>query len=265
MKITNIKKISPKKLIVFDLDDTLAESKTPMDEEMAGLVKELLEEKKMAVIGGGKYDIFKWQFVKQLAKGSKVQNLFLFPTSGNAFYRYDKGWKNVYSHNLSTKEKKQIRDAFDKAMVDIKYKHPKKVYGEILEDRKSQMSFSPLGQEVVTVLGKRGLKMKEDWRTKYDNVRHLLAQTVAKYVPDLEVRVGGITTIDVTMKGIDKAYGVGQMEKHLKIPVKDMLYVGDSIFPGGNDYAVLKTGIDYIKVTGHTDTKEIIRHILDKA
>lgn len=263
MKITNFKNLNKKKLIVFDLDDTLAQSKTPMDAEMADLVRQLLEKKKMSVIGGGKYEIFKWQFVSQL-KFSKtlLKNLFLFPTSGNAFYKYDSGWKNVYSHNLSTAEKKEIRNVFERVYKEIGYKHPKKVYGDILEDRKSQMSFSPLGQDIVTVLGAKGLKMKEDWRTKYDHIRVKIAQLVGKYLPNLEVRIGGITTIDVTMKGIDKAYGVMQMQKHLKIKVKDMLFIGDSIFPGGNDYAVLKTGIDYIKVKGSEDTKKIIREIV---
>lgn len=262
-KITNLKKIKQKKLIVFDLDDTLAKSKTPMDAEMSDLVRRLLEKKKMAVIGGGKYEIFKWQFVSQLNFSRKLlNNLFLFPTSGNAFYRYKSGWKNVYAYNLSSLEKKKVRKAFERVYQEIGYKHPKKVYGEILEDRKTQMSFSPLGQEIVTVLGTRGLKMKEEWRRKHNHIRLKIAKLVSKYLPDLEVRVGGITTIDVTMKGRDKAYGVKQMEKHLKIPVKDMLFIGDSIFPGGNDYSVLKTGIDYIPIKDSEETKKIIRELV---
>lgn len=263
MKISSIKKLKPKKLIVFDLDGTLAESKTPMDNEMSGLLKHLLEKYKVAVIGGGKYELFKWQFVSHIkAQPKLLENLFLFPTSGNAFYRYKSGWKKVYSHNLSVKEKKQIRTAFDKVLQEIKYKHPKKIYGEILEDRVSQMSFSPLGQDIATVLGRRGVKMKEQWKKKYDHVRFNIAKRLAKYLPNLEVRVGGITTIDITMKGIDKAYGVRQMEKYLKIKVKDMFFVGDAIYPGGNDYSVLKTRIDYMKIKSPEDTKQIIRALL---
>jgi phosphomannomutase len=263
MKITNLKKLESKKLFVFDLDDTLADSKTPMDAEMADLIRQLLEKKKMAVIGGGKYEIFKWQFVSQLNFSKDLlKNLFLFPTSGNAFYRYKSGWKNVYSHNLTTGEKSEIRKVFERVYKEINYKHPKKVYGVILEDRKSQMSWSPLGQDIVTVLGKKGLRMKEEWRRKYNPIRVKIAKLAAKYLPSLEVRIGGITTIDVTMKGIDKAYGVRQMEKHLKIKIRDMVFIGDSIFPGGNDYAVLKTKIDYIPVKGAKDTKKIIRSIL---
>ncbi|QQS22995.1 HAD-IIB family hydrolase [bacterium] len=264
MKVTNFKKLKPKKLFVFDLDDTLAESKTPMDAEMAGLIQELLKSHKMAVIGGGKYEIFKWQFIKELKAPAKLlKNLYLFPTCGSAFYRYNSGWKKVYAHLLSTKEKQQVRKAFDDVYEEMNYKHPKKVYGEILEDRKSQMSWSPLGQEIATVLGKKGVQLKAQWRSKYDHVRMEMAKRLAKHLPNLEVRVGGITTIDVTMKGIDKAYGVRQMEKQLKVKVKDMVYTGDAIFPGGNDYSALKTGIDYIKVKGPEDTKKVIRALLE--
>ncbi len=264
MKVTNLSKLNFKKLIVFDLDDTLAKSKTPMDPEMAHLVEQLLAKKKMAVIGGGKYEVFKWQFVSQLKfPKTLLKNLFLFPTSGNAFYRYTSGWKNVYSHNLSSAEKKEIRNVFERVYKEIGYKHPQKVYGEILEDRKSQMSFSPLGQDIVTKLGARGLRMKEEWRRKHDATRKKIAKLAGKYLPNLEVRIGGITTIDVTMKGIDKAYGVHQMEKYLKIKIKDMLFVGDSIFPGGNDHAVLKTGIDYVPVKNSEETKKIIQTLLN--
>lgn len=265
MKIINIAKLKPKKLIVFDLDGTLAESKTPMDKEMAGLIKQLLEKYKVAVIGGGKYELFKWQFVSHLkASGKVLENLFLFPTSGNAFYRYKSGWKKVYSHNLSAPEKKQIRAAFESVLKEVNYKHPKKIYGEILEDRISQMSFSPLGQDIATVLGKRGVQKKEQWRGKNDHVRLEIAKRLAKYLPNLEVRVGGITTIDITMKGIDKAYGVRQMEKYLKVKIRDMFFLGDAIFPGGNDYSVLKTGIDYKKIESPEDTKKIIITLMAK-
>ncbi len=265
MKITNLKKVTAKKLIVFDLDGTLAESKTPVDAEMVELIRQLLEKKKMAVIGGGKYEIFKWQLVSHL-KFSKalLQNLNLFPTSGNLYYRYDYGWKQVYAHYLTAEQKKEIRKVFKRIYDEIGYKSPKNVYGQVLEDRKSQLAWSPLGQDIVTVLGKKGLKMKEDWKRKYNPVRLQIAKLAAKYLPNLEVRVGGITTIDVTKKGNDKAYGIRQMEKHLKIKVKDMLFVGDAIYPGGNDYAAVKTGVDYIKIDSPEDTKKIIREVLKR-
>jgi len=77
-----------------------------------------------------------------------------------------------------------------------------------------------------------------------------------------EVRTGGLTAIDVTQKGIDKAYGVRQIEKVLKIPIKDMVFIGDALYPGGNDAAAKKTGVQTIAVKGPADTIAIIKKIL---
>ena len=67
-----------------------------------------------------------------------------------------------------------------------------------------------------------------------------------KELPAFEVRRGGLTSIDVTQKGIDKAYGVRQIEKVLKIPIKEMVFIGDALYPGGNDAAAKKTGVQTI-------------------
>jgi phosphomannomutase len=264
-RIVWMKKIANKQLIVFDLDGTLAPSKSSADRKMIGLILKLLEVKKMAVIGGGKYSQFKQQLLDQLPRRDvRLHNLFLFPTTSNAFYRYHASWKNVYSLTLSSMEKTSIRKAMKEVLKEIDYVPPKKIYGVVLEDRTTQMSFSPLGQDVVTVLGKKGIRMKEEWKKKNDKIRFKIAKLLGERLPKLEVRVGGLTTIDITRKGIDKAYGVRQIEKHLNIPIRDMVFIGDALYPGGNDAAARKTGIDCISVRGPEDTKRIIQRIIAK-
>ena len=73
-----------------------------------------------------------------------------------------------------------------------------------------------------------------------------------------------MTSIDITKKGIDKAYGISQIEHKLKIPRRKILFVGDDIFPGSNDYAAVKTGVDYVKVKGAEETKKVSKFILKK-
>lgn len=265
MKITNTKKLKPKKMIIFDMDGTISESKSPLDKEMAALLIELLGSHKVAVVSGAKYEIFKQQIVAYLKTDKdRLENLFLFPTTGTSFYRYKSGWKNVYSLKLSKEEKSKVRKTFNQVFKEVGYDHPKKVYGKVIEDRGSQITFSALGQDVVAMLGKKGLKMKEDWRAKYTPLKLEMAKRMQKYLPELEIRAAAFTSIDITKKGIDKAYSLHQMEKHLKVKIKDMLFIGDAIFPGGNDYAVTKTPVDYIPVKNPEDTKKIIRQILKK-
>lgn len=256
-------KLRQKKLIVFDIDGTLTPSKAPADKEMIQLLLHLLDEKSVAIIGGGKYSLFKEQLIEQLPNQDKrLERLFLFPTNSTAFYRFNTSWHEVYSHELSEREKEKIKNAFDETFRDVNYRHPEKTYGPVIEDRNTQITFSALGQEVVAMCGEKiGVQLKEDWNKKYDKLRQKMREILQKLLPEFEVRAGGLTSIDVTRKGIDKAYGVRQIAKHLDVKIEDMLFVGDAIFLGGNDYAALQTGIDYVKVEDPSDTKELIRKI----
>ena len=265
MRITNFKNLKQKKLIVFDLDGTLAETKAKMDGEMSGLITRLLGQKKVAIIGGGKLELFKHQFLSELTAPKEFyKHLYLFPTTATTFLRYHNSWKKVYAHNLSKSELKQIMSAFKLVLKEINYAPEKKIYGKTIENRGSQVTWSALGQDVVKILGKKGVELKNQWRDKNTPLKMKIAMHLRKYLPGLEVHAAGHTSIDITKKGIDKAYGLKQIEKYLHVKIKDMLFVGDAIFPGGNDYAITKTKVDYVPVKGPEETKKIIREVLTK-
>lgn len=252
-----------KKLIVFDFDGTLIESKTSIDREMALLLTKLLGKKQIAVISGGKYELFQRHLLSKLkAPDILLKNLFLFPVSATAFYRYNHGWKRVYVKKLSQTQRSRIKKAFKEVFKEVGYKHPEKTYGKIIEDRGSQVTFSALGQDIVAVLGEEGVRLKKEWKDKNTGLKLKLAKILQKKLPDLEVRAAGYTSIDVTRKGIDKAYGLRQIKKHLGIPFSEMLFVGDALFPGGNDYAALQTGVECVSVKIIQETKKILKFLL---
>ena len=266
MKISSDKKIPDKKWVVCDLDGTLTSTKAPMDTEMAGLMGDLLAAKRVAVIGGGKYALFREQLLRPLqTPRSLLARLFLFPTTATSFYRYQNGWKNIYAHPLSKQEREKIKKTIREVLKEIQYQPPKKIYGVMIEDRGTQITFSALGQDVVKIIGKkRGVALKEKWARAHGKTKMKIARILAAKLPQFEVRAAGYTSVDVTRKGIDKGYGIRQIMKHVGAKIKDMLFLGDAIFPGGNDYAVVRTGVDYIPVKGPEDTKRIIRAILNK-
>ena len=250
--------LSKKDLIVFDLDGTLTESKAPMKSDMARTLARLLREKKVAVIGGGSYEQFRKQFIGHLdIPQEELKKIFLFPTTSTSFYRYHRGWKKIYRKVLSSGEKRKIMSAFTLAFQKTGYRHPAKRWGKVIEDRGSQITFSALGQ-------KAPVKAKEAWNKKCD-VRPPLMKIMQKQLPGFEVRRGGLTSIDVTHKGIDKAYGIRQIKKVLSIPIQKMIFIGDALYPGGNDYAAKRTGVQCIAVRGPADTKKIIKKILGRA
>lgn len=178
-------------------------------------------------------------------------------------YRFHKGaWRTVYAHRLSAQEKRKILAAFDEVLIELAYQHPRKVYGEIIQDRETQLSFSGLGQDVVKTLGeKKGIALKERFgKTGWPDK---IAKAASKKLPEFSVKRGGITTIDVGRKGVDKGYALLQMRRHLKVPVSQMFFIGDRIFKGGNDYAVVKTGVRCKQVAGPKETEAVIRALLE--
>ena len=266
MKISNLQKLGQKGLIVFDIDGTLTLTKAPMDRQMAALIAKLLAVKRIAIIGGGKFALFKEQLhtLGELKISKDLfKNLFLFPATATSFYIYQAGWKKVYALQLSRAERDKIKRTFHEVLKKISYQHPQKIYGNVIEDRGTQVTFSALGQDVVAMLGtKRGVALKTRWAQENRSLKMKIGRLVAKALPEFDVHVAGFTSIDVTKKGIDKGYGLRQIEKHLHVRIKQMLFIGDAIFPGGNDYAVVKTHVDYIPVLGPAQTKEIIRALI---
>lgn len=245
-----------KKVIAFDLDGTLAPSKSPLPDSMSEALNSLLENFHVCVISGGKFGQFQQQLLANLkASPSKLEKLHLMPTCGTAYYVYNiakADWKKVYSEDISEEGKKQITEALNKGIDALGYRE-KKVYGELIEDRGSQISFSALGQDIITELGEEGLKRKEEWDPT-DEKKLKLRDFVAELIPDFEVRAGGLTTIDVTKPGIDKAYGMQKLMGMLEIGKEDILFFGDKLKEGGNDYPVLEMGIDSLEVSRWEDT-----------
>ena len=256
-----------KKLIVFDLDGTLTESKTDMDSEMAELLGELLKNKKVAVIGGGKFGMFEKQLLAKLPDSDNLKNLFLFPATATVFYRYvddnpaieDKGgagWRFVYSHDLTSDQKDRILKAFEQTFTELNYTQSAQIYGELIEDRGSEITFSALGQQAP-------LDLKEKWKEEHTDLKLKITETLQKHLPDMEVRAAGYTSIYVTHKGIDKEYGLKQIRDRLGLSFDDMIFIGDALFEGGNDSAALRTGIPCFSVRDPTETKELIKYLLE--
>jgi HAD superfamily hydrolase (TIGR01484 family) len=137
----------------------------------------------------------------------------------------------------------------------------KKIYGETIEDRGSQVTFSVLGQDIVDELGKEGVRQKEAWDPD-NSKKNKLRDYIQPLIPEFEVRVGGVTSIDVTKKGIDKAYGMKKLMEMLEIGKDEILFIGDRLQEGGNDYPVKASGIDSIEISHWRETAIAIDAVL---
>lgn len=251
-----------KKLIAFDLDGTLAPSKSRFDPRMVALFDKLLEHFEVCVISGGKYELFQRQFLSQITtEPHLLSRLHLMPTSGTRYYRYENGdWQEKYAENFTPTQKKAIITALAEGLEESGYA-VEKTYGETIEDRDSQITLSILGQEIVAELGEEGVRIKEEWDP--DGTKKLkIRDIVAPKIPEFTVRAAGATSIDVTMPGIDKAYGMDRLMEATGYTKADILFMGDKIVPGGNDYAVYEHGIDCIAVRSWEDTAYALEGIV---
>jgi len=243
-----------KKVIVFDLDGTLAESKQSLDDEMSELLLLLMRSHVVAIASGGSFSQYQKQFLPFLKSESSLDNLILLPTSGASMYRYvDNNWLISYEEKLSIEDFEKINIALIKALK-VTGLEPIEKFGDIIEYRGTQVTFSGLGQDAP-------LSKKEFWDVDQSK-RKKIVDSVSSELSDFEIRIGGTTSIDINKKGVDKAYGVQRLSEILNIPISDMLYVGDALYEGGNDASVIKSGIECHAVKDVAETKEFIRSLI---
>ena len=247
---------------IFDLDDTLSASKAPITEEMSKVLCELLSVANVCIITGGTLHQINIQVVENLSCTKHFHNLYLQPTSGGSLHTWNSEkstWEEQYNSNLPAGTFEKVQEVFARTLpkyadiLDI----PKKLYGPQLQDRGSQISFSALGQNAPSNLKKVWDPDREKRLTVLDDIK--------KALPELGVRIGGGTTIDISLKGRDKAYGIEKLYEHTGNSIKKGIFIGDSMFPGGNDYAATKTGIHTEATEGHETTLTIIKkHLAEK-
>ena len=245
--------VAMKRLIVFDLDGTLAESKAALDAEMAILLSKLLEIVKVAVISGGNWPQFEKQLLSTLPHDEHLKNLSILPTCGTKFYQYEVGWKKLYSEDFTAAEKANIIRSLQEVNDHSGFKVAK-IWGEVIEDRGSQITFSALGQEAP-------LNEKKQWDPDFAK-RKKMKESLDQLIPEFSVRLGGTTSIDVTKPGIDKAYGIRKLRDTLGVGIQEMIFVGDALFPGGNDYPAKEAGVESIQVRNSDEAKRVVEAII---
>ncbi|KAI0528463.1 HAD-like domain-containing protein [Xylaria digitata] len=241
-------------LVAFDLDGTLAESKQPLKDSMGEALADLLTVAHVAVISGGDWPQFQKQVASRLPPRADLSKLWLMPTTGTKLYTYRDGtWKLVYAELFDDDTKQQILTAFDTALEVTGFK-PEQTWGNRIEDRGSQITFSALGQEAP-------IHAKEVWDPDFAK-RKVIQADLRTRLPGLSINMGGATSIDITQKGVDKGYGLKRLNDASGIPLEQMMFIGDAIFPGGNDYPPKELGLPTVCVKDPNGTLAAIAAIV---
>jgi len=246
-----------KKVIAFDLDDTLAISKAPISDRMSGLLAKLLDKYDVCVISGGAFERFKAQIIDIIKASPKELNrLHIMPTCGTKYFRYDEmsgEWIMKYENKLTDDQKDRAFKALKEGAMKFDL-WESNTFGEIIEDRGSQVTYSALGQQAPA-------EAKYAWDPTGEK-KNMIRDFVAPLLPDLEISSAGTTSVDVTMMGVNKGYGMNKLAAEMGISLDDILFIGDKLQEGGNDYPVKALGVDTIEVTRWEDTALVLEGIL---
>ena len=246
-------------LVAFDLDDTLAPSKSPLEPPMIDALTRLLDVAEVCIISGGAYPQYRAQVLGPLAgaagAATRLERLHLMPTCGTQYYRHDgTTWAREYAEALTDDEAGRAAAALERHAKALGLWETR-TWGPIIEHRGSQVTFSALGQSAP-------VDAKTDWDPD-GGKKARLRDAVAADLPDLEVRSGGSTSVDITRRGIDKAYGMRRLAERTGIRFDDMVFIGDRLDEGGNDYPVIALGVPTIAVHGWEHTVGVIEGLLD--
>ena len=243
-----------KRLIAFDLDGTLALSKQAIQSDMADTLAQLLRIADVAVISGGDWPQFEKQVASRMTADADLARLWLMPTTGTKLYTFrDGAWSAVYAELFDAAERQRIIQAFTDSLDAAGFK-PERTWGELVEDRGSQITFSALGQQAP-------LEEKEKWDPDFAK-RKVIQADLQQRLPGLAINLGGATSIDVTREGVDKAYGLKKLSAESGIPLDAMMFLGDAIFPGGNDYPAKALGLDTVRVRDPQETISVVTAIV---
>jgi phosphomannomutase len=243
-----------KQLVAFDLDGTLAESKQPLGEPMGEALAALLTVAHVAVISGGDWPQFQKQVASRLPDHADRSRLWLMPTTGTKLYTWQQGaWTPVYAELFDDTQKAAILTAFDASLEATGFV-PEQTWGERIEDRGSQITFSALGQQAP-------IHAKEGWDPDFAK-RKIIQADLRQRLPGLSINMGGATSIDITREGVDKAYGLKKLRDASGIALDAMMFIGDAIFPGGNDYPAKELGLDTVRVRDPQETLSVIDAIV---
>ncbi|MBR2836972.1 HAD-IIB family hydrolase [Candidatus Saccharibacteria bacterium] len=248
-----------KKVLAFDIDQTLNVAKTPITDDVAELLVACLDHFEICPISGQKFDQFLIQIVDRLPHPTpeQLKHLHLFVAQGTQYYRYNgTEWEQVYNYPLTDEQVAKISATIEQAARELGFWEEAQLAegDEIIENRLSQVTFSALGQ-------KAGTEAKYAWDPDHKKREKIVARC-KELAPEFDYEIGGTTSINAITPGMNKVFGMTHLLEELNVKKSDILYFGDMTQPGGNDYPVVQMGIDTITVRSHEDTAYALRGIL---
>lgn len=242
-----------KNLVIFDLDDSLGKGNEVIDAGMGDLLNKLLQLTKVAIISSGDWPHFEKKLLPGIPQKQYLKNLINLPGNGGQYFQYRTGWKEAYTEDTTIAEKDNIKGDLLKILSKFE-KDAGSVTGKQFEFKGNDIIFSALGQK-ATEEAKQNF---DPTQSKRKAMKVALDEALFKYT----VKIEGPDLIVISKSGIDKTHGIYKLHQVLEVKMHHMLYIGNALFKGGDDYAAVTTGIECIQVNNQEETKKVIETII---
>lgn len=242
--------LSSKKMILMDVDDTVCEPTQQISPRLAQQIQRIMEKGyQVAFISGTTAQDLQAMISSQL-NGEH----HLLGTTGTTYIHVKNGTKKqVYHYPLTIEEKKEIISALERLTAHF-HLNPLTSKEDQLQDRESQITLSALGRN-APLAAKKAFdpegKQRQEWLLWLQSLL-----PAHKY----DIRIGGTTSLDITRKGLDKGWGIAEFARHQGMPLGEILFIGDKLYPGGNDYPAAKI-VDCIAVNNPEETLRELRKL----
>ena len=266
---------------VFDIDNTLTPPRQPLESEMAAALRGLTVP--FALAAGSDLALLGHQFFEPLHAFGFRGVFDAFICNGATRYRctygdvrFDLACVDDFSlaRALGAEAYARLLDVLSSALALAAFRLPAPVHiiGEQIVERGSMVNVAPSGRPQGALSATE--RANRDAFVAFDQAHgyrpRLLAhlrEQVDRALPgnNLFITFGGQTSFDIGLRGRDKSYAVRRL---LAEGVRHVTYVGDALYPGGNDVAVLdfldSLGADrgrlkVVQVEGFQDTLRLLR------
>ena len=240
---------------LFDLDDTLSAPHIAISAVMAKKLCDLLALIPVAIVSAAPFERVSRDVLENLQRTETFDNLYVFSENGGMCRTWGAGhWRTMYQETLSPNERITLRTTVEEVVKHAQVLEGAPIYGERILDREAGVTLSTLG-----------LGAPQDARKAWDperTKREVLRKELAGKLPDWNVYIGGLTSIDISRHNVSKARAVMWLAEQLHCKPADMIYVGDALYEGGNDTVVIPTGVHARSVSGPAGTETLIDEML---
>jgi phosphomannomutase len=231
------------KLVLFDVDGTLAESTMSVSQEIIDMLRIInTDDCHLGIVGGGDYA----KIVSQLGEEHLPLFKYIFSENGLVSYRDQ---EKFHARNIrDAVPERRIQDIVNCVLkyiaeIDLPYKR-----GGFIRFRNGMMYVTPMGGDCSAEERAQFVEYDATY-----NVRRRMIAALKVSFPDMDIILGGAIGFGIHPRGWDKSY----IMQFISIRDYDSItFYGDRCEPDGNDYPLYSNpNIDGVWVTGPEDTR----------